>query len=191
MLFALTSFYICFDIYLEGSEFDKKQIQFLSLQLEQKKLELQLATLEQGNSHSNSYRKIASVDSEAQKALGKMKHKDVDMSEFYFLRMAEFKRQKKYKEALGVIDKIKNSTADEENLARADYESIAIQCLNYKLNENCIDTLDNMVNSYPMSQWTGKGLRWLSKLYSALNRKDEARKIDQILKTDFKNVKVE
>lgn len=189
LLFGLSSFYICFDIYIEGSEIDKKRIQFLSQALEQKKLEIQLAELN-SSSHSNA-RGIASVDSDVQKSLSKMKHKDVDLSEFYFMRMTELKQKKKFKEALVMVEKIKKSTANDEYLARADYESIALQCSNLKLSEVCIDTLDNMVLRYPESYWTGKGLQWLSKSYSLLNRKEDSRKIEGILKSDFGGLKVE
>lgn len=189
LLFGLSSFYICFDIYIEGSEIDKKRIQFLSQALEQKRLEIQLAELN-SSSHSNA-RGIASVDSDVQKSLSKMKHKDVDLSEFYFMRMTELKQKKKFKEALVMVEKIKKSTANDEYLARADYESIALQCSNLKLSEVCIDTLDNMVLRYPESYWTGKGLQWLSKSYSLLNRKEDSRKIEGILKSDFGGLKVE
>ncbi len=189
LLFGLSSFYICFDIYMEGSEFDKKRIQFLSQALEQKKLEIQLAQLE-GSSSTNT-RAIASVDSDVQKSLTKIKHKDVDLSEFYFMRVAELKQKKKYTEALLMVEKIKKSTANDNYLARADYESIALQCADLKLSEVCIDTLDNMVLRYPESYWTGKGLQWLSKSYTLLNRKEDSRKIEAILKSDFGGLKVE
>jgi len=188
LLFGLSSFYICFDIYIEGSEIDKKRIQFLSQALEQKKLEIQLAGL---NNSSSNARGIASVDSDVQKSLSKIKHKDVDLSEFYFMRVTELKQKKKFKEALVMVEKIKKSTANDEYLARADYESIALQCSNLKLSEVCIDTLDNMVLQYPESYWTGKGLQWLSKSYSLLNRKEDSRKIEGILKNDFSGLKVE
>lgn len=188
LLFAFTSFYICFDIYVEGSEFDKKRILFLSQQLEHKKLEIQLVKLQQNEAPS---RMIASVDPEAQKSLNKLKHKDADLSEFYFLRIDELKREKKYKQALALVEKIKKTTADEEQLARADYELIAIQCPTYKLNEVCIDALDKMVLQYPQSYWTGRGLVWLSKTYSGLNRKEESFRIEQIIKNDFSGLKVE
>lgn len=174
---------------MEGSEFDKKRIQFLSQALEQKKLEIQLVRLEGSQNYAN--RGVASVDPDVQKSLSKMKHKDVDLSEFYFLRITELKQKKKYKEALAMVDMIKKSTANDDFLARADYESISLQCSNFKLNEVCIDTLDNMVLQYPESYWTGRGLQWLSKSYSVLNRKEEARKIDGILKSDFGDLKVE
>lgn len=175
---------------MEGSEFDKKRIQFLSKALEEKKLEIQLVQMQNSSAASVS-RGLASVNSDVQTSLAKIKRQDVDLSDFYFLRVKEFKQKKKYKEALAMIDKIKKSTANDENLARADYESIVIQCSNFKLNEICVDTLDNMVLQYPESEWTGQGLRWLSKSYSALNRKEEARKIEQILKADFAGLKVE
>lgn len=174
---------------MEGSEFDKKRIHFLSQALEQKKLEIQLVKLE--NTQKLAIRGIASVDSDVERSLIKMKRKDVDLSEFYFLRISELKQKKKYKEALVMIDKIKKSTANEDHLARADYEAISLQCGNYKLNESCIDTLDNMVLQYPESYWTGRGLRWLSKTYSTLNRKEEAHKIDGIIKADFGGLKVD
>lgn len=189
LLFGLSSFYICFDIYIEGSEIDKKRIQFLSQALEQKKLEIQLAQL--NSSGDSNSRGIASVDSDVQKSLSKIKHRDVDLSEFYFMRVAELKQKKKFKEALEMVEKIKKSTANDEYLARADYESIALQCANLKLSEVCIDTLDNMVLQYPESYWTGKGLQWLSKSYSLLNRKEDSRKIEGILKSDFGGLKVE
>ena len=173
---------------MEGSEFDKKRIQFLSEALEQKKLEIQLVKLESSQNHSN--RSIASVDSDVEKSLSKMKRQDVDLSDFYFLRISELKQKKKYKEALAMVEKIKKSTANDDYLARADYETIAIQCSNFKLNEVCIETLDNMVLQYPESNWTGRGLQWLSKSYSALNRREDARKIDTILKSDFSGLKV-
>lgn len=188
LLFGLSSFYICFDIYIEGSEIDKKRIQFLSQALEQKKLEIQLAELSATQVNS---RGIASVDSDVQKSLSKIKHRDVDLSEFYFMRIAELKQKKKFKEALAMVEKIKKSTANDEYLARADYESIALQCSNLRLSEACIDTLDNMVLQYPESNWTGKGLQWLSKSYSLLNRKEDSRKIDGIIKSDFGGLKVE
>ena len=172
---------------MEGSEFDKKRIQFLSQSLEQKKLQIQLAELD-GTLNSNS-RRIASVEGDAQKALAKLKHKDVDLSEFYFMRVTELKQKKKFKEALAMVEKIKKSTANDEYLARADYESIALQCPNLKLAEVCIDALDNMVLQYPESYWTGRGLQWLSKSYSALNRKEDSRKIDGIIKSDFGGLK--
>lgn len=189
LLFGLSSFYICFDIYIDGSEFDKKRIQFLSKALEEKKLEIQLVKLESSPTTAN--RAIASVDSEVQRSLQKMKHKDVDLSEFYFLRINELKQKKQYEEALTMVEKIKKTTANDEHLARADYETIALKCANFKLTETCIDTLDNMVVQYPGSYWTGKGLQWLSKSYTALNRKEEARKIEGILKSDFAGLKVE
>ncbi|AZZ36874.1 hypothetical protein CIK05_08750 [Bdellovibrio sp. qaytius] len=174
---------------MEGSEFDKKRIQFLSQSLEQKKLEIQLVQLD-GSSNSKS-RNIASVDEDVQKSLSKIKHKDVDLSEFYFMRVKELKQKKKIKEALVMLDKIKKSTANDEYLARADYESIALQCSNLKLSEVCIDILDNMVLQYPESNWTGRGLQWLSKSYSVLNRKEDSHKIDGIIKSDFGGLKVE
>lgn len=174
---------------MEGSEIDKKKIQFLSQALEQKKLEIQLVKLE--SSSELPARKIASVDGDVQKALSKIKHKDVDLSEFYFMRVAELKQKKKVKEALSFVERIKKSTANDEYLARADYETIALQCSNLKLTEVCIDTLDNMVLRYPESYWTGRGLQWLSKSYSALNRKEDSRKIDGIIKSDFGGLKVE
>lgn len=189
LLFGLSSFYICFDIYIEGSEFDKKRIQFLSQALEQKKLEIQLVKLE--SSSGFAARNIASVDSDVQKSLSKLKHKDVDLSEFYFMRVTELKQKKKIAEALSMVEKIKKSTANEDFLARADYETIALQCSNHKLAEVCIDTLDSMVLQYPESYWTGKGLQWLSKSYSLLNRKEDSRKINEILKSDFGGLKVE
>lgn len=172
---------------MEGSEFDKKRIQFLSQALEEKKLEIQLVKLE--SSQSSAGRNIASVDSDVQKALSKMKHKDVDLSEFYFLRISELKQKKKYAEALEMVEKIKKTTANDDHLARADYESIALQCGNFKISEPCIDTLDNMVLQYPQSYWTGRGLQWLSKSYSALNRKEDAYKINGIIKSDFGGLK--
>lgn len=190
LLFGLSSFYICFDIYIEGSEFDKKRIQFLSQSLEQKKLEMQLAQLSgQNGSQLSGARGLASVEADAQKALGKLRHKDVDLSEFYFMRIADLKQKKKYKEALAMVEMIKKSTANDDHLARADYETIALQCSNLKLSDVCIDTLDNMVLQYPESRWTGRGLRWLSKSYSALNRKEDSRKIEGIIKSDFGGLK--
>lgn len=174
---------------MEGSEIDKKKIQFLSQALEQKKLEIQLVKLE--SSSELTTRKIASVDGDVQKALSKIKHKDVDLSEFYFMRVAELKQKKKFKEALSFVERIKKSTANDEYLARADYETISLQCSNLKLSEVCIETLDNMVLRYPESYWTGRGLQWLSKSYSALNRKEDSRKIDGIIKSDFGGLKVE
>lgn len=161
----------------------------MSQALEQKKLEIQLAQL--NSSGDSNSRGIASVDSDVQKSLSKIKHRDVDLSEFYFMRVAELKQKKKFKEALEMVEKIKKSTANDEYLARADYESIALQCANLKLSEVCIDTLDNMVLQYPESYWTGKGLQWLSKSYSLLNRKEDSRKIEGILKGDFGGLKVE
>lgn len=172
---------------MEGSEFDKKKIQFLSQSLEQKKLEIQLAQLDGG--YPSKSRNVASVEIDAQKALAKLKHKDVDLSEFYFMRIAELKQKKKYQEALAMVEKIKKSTANEDYLARADYETIALQCPTAKLAEVCIDALDNMVLQYPDSYWTGRGLQWLSKTYSALNRKEDSRKIDGIIKSDFGGLK--
>lgn len=187
LLFAMMSFYICFDIYMEGSEFDKRRITFLTQALEEKKLEIQMAKYAQPSAN----RAIASVAPDAEVALKKMKHKEADLSDFYFLRIAEFKQSKKYKEALEMVDKIKNSTADEEHLAHADYEYIAIKCAQFRLSEACIDTLDQMVLQYPESKWTGRGLVWLSKTYTNLNRKDDAKKIEAILKSDFSGLKVE
>lgn len=157
--------------------------------LNKKKLEIQLVKLE--SSSESQARNIASVDSDVQKSLSKIKHKDVDLSEFYFMRVAELKQKKKFKEALSFVERIKKSTANDEYLARADYETIALQCSNLKLSEVCIDTLDNMVLRYPESYWTGRGLQWLSKSYSALNRKEDSRKIDGIIKSDFGGLKVE
>lgn len=189
LLFGLSSFYICFDIYIEGSEFDKKRIQFLSQAFEQKKLEIQLVKLT--NPSDLNARGLASVDSDVQKSLNKIKHKDVDLSDFYFMRVTELKQKKKFKEALVMVGQIKKSTANEDNLARADYETIALECANLKLSEVCIDTLDSMVLQYPESYWTGRGLQWLSESYSLLNRKEDARKIDGIIKNDFSGLKVE
>jgi tetratricopeptide (TPR) repeat protein len=173
---------------MEGSEFDKRRIVFLTQALEEKKLEIQMAGYLKPEAPT---RAIASVDPEASVALKKMKHKDSDLSDFYFLRIADLKREKKYKEALVMVEKIKNSTADEEHLAHADYEYIAIQCAQLRLSEACIDTLDQMVLQYPESKWTGHGLIWLSKTYINLNRKDDAKKIEAILKSDFAGLKVE
>lgn len=189
LLFGLSSFYICFDIYIEGSEIDKKKIQFLSKTLEEKKLEIQLVKFE--SSSQVGARNIASVDSDVQKSLNKIKHKDVDLSEFYFMRMNELKQKKKTKEALSFVELVKKSTANDEHLARADYESIALQCSDLKLSEICIDILDNMVLRYPESNWTGRGLKWLSKSYAALNRKEDSRKIEGIIKSDFGHLKAE
>lgn len=173
---------------MEGSEFDKKRIQFLSHDLEQKKLDIQLVKLESSQNHAK--RSLASVDGDVEKSLSKMKRQDVDLSDFYFLRISELKQKKKYKEALLLVEKIKQSTADDEHLARADYEAIAIQCSNFKLTEACIETLDHMVFQFPESNWTGRGLQWLSKSYTALNRKEDAQKIEAILKSDFNGLKV-
>ena len=180
LLFAMMSFYICFDTYIEGSEYDKREIVILTEQLEQKKFELQMAALNAANPR----RQIASINSAAEPRM-KFQNHDVDLADFYFMRSAELKRVKKNKEALEMLDQVHKFSGNDDNLARADYETIAINCENFKLLESCVQTLDKMVTQYPQSEWTGRGLIWLSKSYQGLSRGEEAHRIAEIIKNDF------
>lgn len=169
------SFYICFDIYIQGSEFDKKQLQFLSRTLEKK--EFELALVKAGKHNNSKSRKLASVD----------EHKVVsDFSDYYVTRLVDLKKKNKNVETLEVLNKIKEQSTNEEILARADYETIQVICgLSSTLDDKCLSVLDNMVNLYPRSEWTGLGLVWLAKTYEKSKRFEDAKSVKSILKSDF------
>jgi len=182
MFFVLFSFYLSFDIYVSGSEFDKKQIQFLSLKLEQSQFEKEL--IAEGVSASNA-RGIASISLSSRSEQLVLKERPTEFSEFYFIRIRDLKDEGKFDSALKMISEVREKSTSAEYLSRADYEFLSLKCQQGKIKDICIETVDKMVSQYPYSEWTGLALIWLSEAYSKVNRVEDSQKIVTILKNDF------
>lgn len=175
LFFALSSFYICFDIYISGSEFDKRKIEFLSKKLELKELEVQLVKTESQEKKQQT-RGIASVS-----------QKEIDTSKYYFTQIKTLKKNNNPTEALRVAELIKSTSADPDTLARAEYEKMAVQCREYKMNEECIKSVDYLVSQFPDTQWTGYSLVWLAKTYKKARRQTDFKEIVSLINSDFKH----
>lgn len=182
LFFVLLSFYFSFDIYVNGSDFDKKQIQFLSMKLEQSQFEKEL--IAEGVSAPKA-RGIASISLSTKSDFKVLKERPVEFSEFYFIRIEDLKSEGKTEAALKMISEVKDKSTSTEYLSRADYEYLSIRCDQGKIKDTCVETVDRMVSQYPYSEWTGLALVWLSKTYSRVNRVEDSQKIVSILKKDF------
>lgn len=176
------SFYVSFDIYVNGSDFDKKQIQFLNAKLEQVQFEKELVA--EGVSEKNA-RNIASISLSTKADFKQLKERPVEFSEFYFIRIQDLKNQGKSEAALKMIAEVKEKSTSVDYLSRADYEFLSIKCSQSKINDICVERIDQMVSQYPYSEWTGLALVWLSDVYAKVNRIEDSRKIIDILKKDF------
>ena len=172
IIFALQLvFYTNFRQYETGSKVDQFVVQNLKNQNE--KLKLALSAY-----RSNSNRQIASVESK----------EPIDMSEFYFEKVAEFKKQNKTDLALNYLDKIKQNTLNPESLAKAAYLKLQIQCP-LQFGEKCISDIDDLITQYPDSVWTGKSLKYLSNYYEKNHKKTEYEALNKIIQAYFgKNV---
>ena len=175
LFFALSSFYICFDIYISGSEFDKRKIEFLSKKLELKELEVQYVKA-QTVGESQQTRGIASVP-----------QTDIETSKYYFTQIKTLKKNKNPTEALRIAELIKNTSSDANTLARAEYEKMSLQCRDYKMNSECIQSVDYLISQFPDTEWTGYSLVWLAKTYKKARRQSDFKEIVSLLKNDFKH----
>lgn len=182
LFFVMFSFYLTFDTYIKGSDFDKKQINFLSAKLEHVQFEKEL--IAEGVSEKNA-RQIASISLSSKVGVKPLQERPVEFSEFYFIRIQDLKQQAKYEAALKMIEEIKDKSTSVEYLSRADYEFLTIKCEQSKIKDVCIERIDQMVSQYPYSEWTGLALVWLSDTYAKVNRMEDSRKIVNILKKDF------
>ena len=158
LFFALSSFYICFDIYISGSEFDKRKIEFLSKKLELKELEVQYAKT-QTTGEKYIARGVASIP-----------QADIATSKYYFTQIKTLKQNKNPAEALRIAELIKSTSSDADTLARAEYEKMALQCRDYKMNAECIQSVDYLISQFPDTEWTGYSLVWLAKTYKKARR---------------------
>jgi len=183
---VMYSFFFSFDIYIKGSDFDKKHIHFLNAKLEQVKFEKELVA--QGITEGNA-RSIASISMSSNLQYKPLKERPVEFSEFYFIRIQDLKNQEKYDAALKMIAEVKEKSTSIEYLSRADYEFLSIKCNQSKINDICIERVDQMVSQYPYSEWTGLALLWLSDVYAKVNRIEDSRKLVNILKKDFSDSK--
>ncbi len=175
LFFALSSFYICFDIYINGSEFDKRKIEFLSRKLELKDLEVQLV-------------KIQSFDGRQQtRGLASVPSVDIDTSKYYFTQIKTLKKNNNPIEALRIAELIKSTSSDSNTLARAEYEKMALQCRDYKVNVECMKSVDYLISQFPDTEWTGYSLVWLAKTYKKARRQTDFKEIVGLIKTDFKH----
>lgn len=214
LFFAMLSFLFSFDIYLQGSQFDRKQIEILTTKLEQFKLQQQYDPKLNNPSHNNSHEirslasisanlSMASVDQHAQTNLNlktklesslnsetpvKMNEEKTQQSlvKYYFLRSEELGRKGAVKEAFNYLKKIKQVSGNENELAQADYLYLELKCSHKsKLDETCVGLVDKMVDRYPYSEWTGLSLNWLSKMYKKEKKWIEYSSLQTVLKEDF------
>ncbi len=175
LFFALSSFYICFDIYISGSEFDKRKIEFLSKKLELKELEVQyVKTQTPGDNYKA--RGVASIP-----------QVDIATSKYYFTQIKTLKKNKNPTEALRIAELIKSTSSDANTLARAEYEKMSLQCRDYKINTECIQSVDYLISQFPDTEWTGYSLVWLAKTYKKARRQSDFKEIVSLLKNDFKH----
>ena len=147
----------------------------MSRKLELKDLEVQLV-------------KIQSFDGRQQtRGLASVPSVDIDTSKYYFTQIKTLKKNNNPIEALRIAELIKSTSSDSNTLARAEYEKMALQCRDYKVNVECMKSVDYLISQFPDTEWTGYSLVWLAKTYKKARRQTDFKEIVGLIKTDFKH----
>jgi hypothetical protein len=108
----------------------------------------------------------------------------IDLSEFYFSKIREYKKNNQTKKALGLLDKINTQSLNSEYRSQALYEKIQIGC-RIKIDDICLVDMETLVTQYPDSTWTGKALQILSNYYEKNRRINESVALRNIIKNNF------
>ncbi len=156
---------------IDGSSLQQKHIQILEAQNNTLNVQLSALTLNQD-------RGIASIKSS----------KELDLTEFYFSQIDQFKKEENNQAALNVIEKIQAGGANSNFMAKAEYEKINLICTQ-KLEPDCLREIDVMVSQFPDSNWTAKSLLLLSHYYYKQNRVAESKSLINIIRSEFKSYK--
>lgn len=182
VLFSIFTFQMLFFIQFltieRGSKVDKLEIELLKKK--NKELEAELQTAFQ------SKRKTASIGPNESNVNYSGTEIKADLSSFYFLQFENYKKNAQKKQALDVLQKIKDNVVDPDKVAQAFYEKIDMTC-SEKLETECLQEIDALLTQFPDSKWSAKGLLLLSHFYFKQNRQEEARSLIRIIKNDFKS----
>jgi hypothetical protein len=161
----------------DGSLLQKKHIQIL--ESKNNELSTQLAVFS-----NSSGRQVASI-SDMRFGHIKKNTKELDLTDYYFSQLEQFKKDKNRVAALGMIEKIQATSSSADHVAKAEYEKINLICTQ-KLELDCMTEIDVIVSQFPDSNWTAKSLLLLSHYYYKQNRVSESKSLIQIIRTEFK-----
>lgn len=167
-----------FSLTIDGSSLQKKHIEIL--QAQNNTLSTQIAAMS-----VTPDRQIASIDSGVRFGQIKKSDKELDLTEYYFSQVEQFKNEKNKTAALGMIEKIQATSSNPDHAAKAEYEKISLICTE-KLELECMAEIDVIVSQFPDSNWTAKSLLLLSHFYYKQNRVAESKSLINIIRTEFK-----
>lgn len=167
-----------FMLTIDGSDLQKQHIKIL--EAKNNSLTTQIAAMT-----ASQDRQIASIDSTVRFGQIKKSDKELDLTEYYFSQIEQFKKEKNKKAALGMIEKIQASSSSAEHVAKAEYEKISLICTE-KLELDCMTEIDVIVSQFPDSNWTAKSLLLLSHYYYKQNRVAESKSLINIIRTEFR-----
>lgn len=159
----------------DGSTLQQTHIKLLQAQNNTLSSQLEAAVLPQTKG-----RQIASIHPHL-----KSQEKEIDLTQYYFTQLEQFKKEKNQAAALKTIEKIQNTSPQSEILAQAEYEKINLIC-NQKLESDCMNEIELIVSQFPDSNWTAKSLLLLSHYYYKQNRTAESKSLIKIIRTEFK-----
>ncbi len=178
-LFAGQLFFITvFMLTADGSGLQKKHIAILETKNNALMAQIEASSVSQS-------RHIASIDSTVRFAQTKIKNKELDLTNYYFSQIEQFKKENNRSAILSVIEKIQATSSNPEHIAKAEYEKISLICTQ-KLEVDCMTEIDMIVSQFPDSNWTAKSLLLLSHYYYKQNRVNEAKSLIHIIRSEFR-----
>ena len=168
-------FYSTFREYENGVSKESVALEFMKQKNSQ--LQFEIANLK---AEPESVRSPASI----RESLNHNSAEPVDLSEFYFSKSREYKKNNNTQLALQYLDKVIQVSLKSENIAKALYNKVEIKC-GENLEESCLTVIDILVTQYPESKWTAQSLNMLSNYYLKRKRLSEAESLKKIIKQNF------
>lgn len=151
----------------------------LKLENKNEKLQFEISVLK--NKRPGNDRIPASISESSNEARGS---EPIDMSEFYFVKAQEYKKNNQLSEAINYLNKIKDNSFNSENRSQALFRKVEISC-HKKIQDECLSDIDTLISQYPESKWTGKALLLLSDYYTKNRNVNEAKSLKKIIQTHF------
>ncbi len=216
LFFFFAFIYLITIVYFDGTEWDKRKIEYLSKQIQEIQFQNEVNTLSYATKSSddqielgqkskhqfgvdtfkseklsktemiNKSRNIASIENVR---MQNQKLQDSSfLTSYYFLRYESFKNLKQLDNAEAALLKIKDLSPHEEVLAKVNYLLLDLTCYEQKLADHCVNLVDQSVSLFPFSEWTGKSLVWLQNAYEKNNKIHEKSILKQIVENNFQDV---
>lgn len=165
--------YLAFSFYFLGSEKDKKYI----IKLENRLKNLDVVFNKKRESHQST----------GQRNLASIPQKEIQLDAIYIENLRNLKKADSITEIKlkNLSQKILKTSPTSEVLAETYYLMAEINCKRLKNEESCLGQIEVLVDKFPSSAWTGRGLFLLSQLYLKMNRASEAQAVLKIIKAEF------